>query len=200
MACPLHPFFRMRGAHLGRRVSAGGFALAEALIAAALVIGLATGVAQLIGMSARALRSTADQTSGLLLAVQKLEQLRALAWGFDPATGEPSSDEVTDLSHDPPRSGGRGLAPSPAFSLARNTPGYVDYLDTAGRWVGTGTVAPSGTVYVRRWAVVVDDGWPDDLRALHVVVMSLRTALRLSGTFRPEAFGVTWLATLRARV
>ena len=190
----------MLGTHLGRRVSAGGFALIEALIAAGLVIGLAAGVAQLIGMSAKVVRATADDTSGLLLAVQKLEQLRALEWSLEPATGAAVSDRVTDLSHDPPRAGGSGLVPSPGSSLAHDTPGYVEYLDATGRWVGTGTSPAPGTVYVRRWAVVAHDAGPDDLRVLHVVVMSLATALRLSGTFTPEAFGVTWLATLRARV
>ena len=102
--------------------------------------------------------------------------------------------------HDPPRAGGSGLTPSPGSSLARDTPGYVDYLDASGRWVGTGAAPPPGTVYVRRWAVVIHSAGRDDLRVLHVVVMSLSTALRLSGAFRPEAPGVTWLATLRARV
>jgi hypothetical protein len=190
----------MLGTHLGCRVTTGGFALIEALIAAELVIGLATRVAQLIGMSARAVRSTADQTSGLLLAVQKLEQLRALEWSGDRETGVPSSDLDTDLSHDPPRAGGSGLAPSPGSSLARDTPDYVDYLDAGGRWIGTGAAPPPGTVYVRRWVIAAHDAGPDDLRVLHVVVMSLRRALALSGAFRAEAPGVTWLATLRARV
>jgi hypothetical protein len=46
-----------------------------------------------------------------------------------------------------------GLQPSPGDTLTTSTPGYVDYLDAYGAWLGTGGSAPQGAVYVRRWSI-----------------------------------------------
>ena len=177
-----------------------GFGLIEAILASALIVGLSVGVAQLVAMSADATRSAAAQTSGLSLAVQKLEQLRALGWGFDPRDGRPVSDLTTDLTRDPPSARGRGLRPSPPSSLSSSTIGYVDYLDAHGRWVGVGPPPPSGTVYVRRWSIEQKPPPFEDVLVLQVVVMTRRAELRLRPRpLRPNFPGVTWLATLKAR-
>ena len=62
-------------------------------------------------------------TTASLAAEAKLAELRALPWG----------DATTDLSVDPPASGGPGLGPSPVNALAANLPGYSDYVDADGQ-------------------------------------------------------------------
>ena len=124
------------------RRSIAGFGLVEALVASALIAGLAIGTAQLVSTSRDAVRDAAWQTTALLLAVQKMEQIRSLSWGFDGATQRTVSDSATDLFRDPPSPGGRGLAPSPSDSLAYSRSGHADYLDVRGRWLGGGAAIP----------------------------------------------------------
>jgi hypothetical protein len=54
-----------------------------------------------------------------------------------------------------PSAGGTGLSQSPADSLERDVPGYVDYADRFGRVLGSpgGAGPPEGTEFVRRWAI-----------------------------------------------
>src|SRR5205807_2833368 len=124
-----------------RRAASHGFSLVEVLIALTVLvvaIGTLAGVAVLASRANTAARMTSVAT---LVAAEKLEQLRALAWGFD-ASGRPLSDTTTDLTVSPPAAGGGvGLTPSPRDSLTQNTPGYCDFLDAAGRPAGAGTTA-----------------------------------------------------------
>ena len=160
----------------GREDSEGsaGFGLIEAIVSSALIAGLAVGVAQLVSTSRTAVRAAAHQTTGLLLAVQKMEQLRALPWRFDRSGLRAVSDFTTDLARDPPSAGGRGLAPSPSDSLAHSRHGYSDYLDARGRSLGGGGDAPLGTSYVRRWSIQPYGGAMRDILVIEVVVMPLR--------------------------
>ena len=96
-----------------------------------------------------------DQAIGRVAAQARLSTLASLA--FHSLAGADGSsvavtDTSTDVSGDPPGPGGTGLAESPADALWHDTPGYVDYLDAAGRDLGrrrrTGAAA-----YVRRWAI-----------------------------------------------
>ena len=152
-----------------------GFGLAEALVASGLLITLSVGLAHLTAMTSRAIERAAGESTGLLLAVQKMEQLRSLAWThgriWSAAGAGVVSDVTTNLTTDPPTPNGRGLRLSPADALARNTPGYVDYLDHAGQWVGTGARPPAGTVFVRRWSVSGVAAARGDLLVLQVIVM-----------------------------
>jgi hypothetical protein len=110
------------------------------------------------------------------------------------------SDVTTNLATDPPTPNGRGLRPSPADALARNTPEYVDYLNHAGQWVGTGARPPAGTAFVRRWSVSEVATARGDLLALQVIVMPLGMAIRTTGQrLGPHEPGVVWLTTLRTR-
>ncbi len=98
-------------------------------------------------------RESRRVTTTAILAQQKIEQLRALAWGFDDF-GLPISDYSSNITVTPPAStGGAGLQPSPANTLTTSTTGFVDYLDAYGAWVGTGTTPPTGALYVRRWSI-----------------------------------------------
>jgi type II secretory pathway pseudopilin PulG len=138
---------------LRRAMAEGGSSLVEALVAVVvLAVGL-TGVAQMFVYSTDANRESRRVTTTAILAQQKIEQLRALTWGFDDF-GLPISDYTSDIAVTPPTpTGGIGLQPSPPGTLTTSTAGFVDYLDMYGAWVGTGTSPPAGAIYVRRWSV-----------------------------------------------
>jgi hypothetical protein len=154
-----------------RRSYDAGFSLAETMIAVGLLATAALGIAQLTAVSIRANLSARGQTSAMLLAGQRIEQLRGLTWGFDPAgTGLPASDTTTDLSQEPPTATGRGLRPSPPETLRHNVHGYHDFIDGAGARIGTGGTPPPGTAYIRRWSVEPVPANPNDTLVLQVQV------------------------------
>jgi type II secretory pathway pseudopilin PulG len=149
--------------------AASGFSLVETLVAASLLATALVALAELMAVAVRTGATARDVTMATTLAQQKLEQLRGLAWGFD-ALGLPASDVTTDTAVSPERPrGGTGLSPSPAGALQRNTSGYVDYLDAAGRSLGGGDVPPTGTMYARRWSIAPLAASPDTL-VLQVLV------------------------------
>jgi len=151
-----------------------GFSLLETLIALAILASGLVGVASLSAVAARASQDARRVTVAVTLASQKMEQLRALALGYD-VLGLPSTDTTSDPSSVPTRpAGGSGLLPSPGGTLASNTPGYVDYLDVEGRWVGTGSTMARGTAYVRRWSIGPLPSNPGDAVVFRVVVIAIR--------------------------
>jgi len=106
----------------------------------------------------------------MMLAEQKIEQLRALQYTFDRA-GLPVQDTLTDLAVYPPAAaGGKGLSPDTENTLQANTNGYVDYLDPWGRTLGGGTVIPDGTAFIRRWSVEPLPTNPNNTLILQVLV------------------------------
>jgi prepilin-type N-terminal cleavage/methylation domain-containing protein len=137
------------------RSPAAGFTLVEVLIALALLTTVSIAVARLFAVAATAGAAARDQTSTVILASAKLEQLRSLTWAYDPSASSPipRSDTTANLSVDPPDDSGPGLMASPAGTLTSSMPPFVDYLDLQGRWVGNGTAPPSGAVFIRRWSV-----------------------------------------------
>ncbi len=175
-----------------------GYALIETLVAAAIVVALAAGVAQVALLTGAAVQASGMQGRALFLAVQKIEQLQSLAWTFD-SDLQPVSDESTSLAFDPPAPGGRGLQASGPVT-GPGGDGYVDYLDRDGRWIGTGAQPPAGTAFVRRWSVSPLAAADGDPLLLQVVVVA--TGVRgPSATLDlgPNDPGVTWLATVRVR-
>ena len=179
--------------------SAAGYALVETLVAAAIVVGLAAGVAQVALLTGAAVRESGAQGRALFLAGQKMEQLQSLLWTFDDRL-EPVSDEATGLAFDPPATGGRGLQPSGPIAGSGGGAGNVDYLDRDGRWVGTGSRPPPGTAFVRRWSVtpVAAPGGDALLLQVAVVAASVRGPAAAADP-RPNDPGVTWLAGVRVR-
>lgn len=149
-----------------------GFTLVEVLVALVIVTCAALGLAGLVTVAVQAAETARSLTSCTTLAVQKMEQLRSLTWSFaDAGVASPRvSDTTTDLSIDPPTAAGRGVAPSPPGTLDRNTPGYVDFLDADGRWVGTGDAPPAPAVFIRRWSIAPLPADPDDSLMLQVLV------------------------------
>jgi len=174
------------------------------VVAMLIVTVAALGVAKLVTVAAQAAQVARSVTSCTTLAVQKMEQLKALMWGFaaEDVAAPPVGDTATDLSYDPPQSGGRGLAPSPGDALDRNTPGYVDFLDANGRWVGTGTTPPDAAVFVRRWSIEPLPSDPDDTLMLQVFVTRAAVDRRITvglGERRPALAGDALLTTLTTR-
>jgi hypothetical protein len=105
------------------------------------------------------------------MAEQKMEQLRSLTWGFaTDGTGLPVSDSTSNLSVTPASATGSGLNPSPANTLDQNVPGFCDFLDANGVWVGTGTEIPPAAVYIRRWAIIPLPTNPNNTLILQVLV------------------------------
>jgi hypothetical protein len=125
-------------------------------------------------MAARANTSARTSTLTSMLAAQKMEQLRALTWGFDEAGG-PLSDTTTDLSASPERPGvSVGLSPSPAGALEQNVAGYCDFLDATGRPLGGGATPPAGALFVRRWSVEPLPAKPNTLLLQVIVTRAVR--------------------------
>jgi type II secretory pathway pseudopilin PulG len=151
--------------------SSSGFSLAEVLISMGILTAVSLGVAQLFAVSTRANLVARGQTSTTAMAEQKLEQLRALTWGFDTSgQGLPVSDTTTNLAVDPPSPTGGGLNPSPTDALEENTPGYVDFLDAHGQYVGTGVTPPGTAAFVRRWSIRPLPTNPNNTLVLQVLV------------------------------
>jgi type II secretory pathway pseudopilin PulG len=148
----------------------GGFSLIEALVAAGL---LAVALVTLCELFVAAMRTSLDSRSttfATVLAQQKVEELRALTWGFDPM-GIPITDTTTNTAVDPAQPfGGTGLSSSPASALQRNTPGFTDYVDRFGHTLGGGASPPPNTAYTRRWSIEPVISSPGNTVVIQVLV------------------------------
>jgi prepilin-type N-terminal cleavage/methylation domain-containing protein len=172
-----------------------GFTLIEVLVAVAILSMAALGGLQLVSMATGMMADARRQSLAANLASARLEQLRSLRLAFDPA-GLPITDTSTDLSVEPPAAGGAGLAPSGPAALDGDVPGYVDYLDGRGRWLGNGPGAPRGAALVRRWSIEPMDA-SGDLLAVQVLVRSLAGGPVAAGA---RAAGDVRFVTLLVRV
>jgi hypothetical protein len=158
----------------GRNCSEAGTTLVEVLAASLIMLTGVLAMAQLITLSTSNNLLSRNATVATVLAGQKLEQLRALAWGVD-AFGALVSDRSTDTTTVPESpTGGTGLRPSPPGALQTNTPGYVDHVSADGRIVGRGAQAPSTAVYTRRWSIEPVESDPDGPLAIQVLVSATR--------------------------
>lgn len=150
--------------------SASGFSLAETLVATGLLATALISVAQMFAIATRSNTSARDTTYATILAEQKIEQLRALTWGFD-SVGLPISDLTTDTTVQPETPmGGKGLSPSPVEALQENSVGYVDYIDRLGNALGTAEKPPAGAMYFRRWSIEPLPTNPNNTLIIQVVV------------------------------
>jgi type II secretory pathway pseudopilin PulG len=158
-----------------------GFTLLEVLVAMTLLFVAVAALSGLSLMATQANVSAKTTTFAALLASQKIEQLRALTWGYD-ALGQPQSDA--------------GLALSPADALEQNTIGYCDFLDANGTAVGSGSSPPAGAMFVRRWSIQPLPSNPANALVFQVVVKRMKSGNAGSVVvFGDEAA----LATVRTR-
>lgn len=153
--------------------SNAGFSLVETMVATMLMAGAIATLAQLFALSTRTNVSAHYTTYAAVLAEQKLEELRALSWGFD-TQGLPVSDITTNTAVSPEMpTGGTGLSPSPTTSLSEDTNGYVDYVDAYGTKVQAGVggnQASSSIVYTRRWSITPLPTNPNNTLVIQVLV------------------------------
>ncbi len=162
-----------------------GFSLVEVLVAMTVMMIATIGLAQLSVMAIRVNQGARATTFTTVLASQKMEQLRALAWTWDPS-GAAISDASTDTAVAPERSsGGTGLTASPPDALRVITPGYCDYLDAAGRTLGGGPTPPSKTAFIRRWSIEPLPFPGNDTLAIQVSVTPLGSLLNRSNARLP---------------
>ena len=156
------------------RKSEAGFSIVEVLVATGLLASALVALAQLFAIATATNAAARNSTITMVLAEQKIEQLRALQYTFD-NTGLPVQDTETDLAVYPPAAtGGKGLSPHTDNTLQSNTNGYVDYLDKWGRTLGGGTVLPAETAYIRRWSVEPLPTNPNNVVILQVLVTRVR--------------------------
>jgi type II secretory pathway pseudopilin PulG len=150
--------------------SESGFSLIEVMVASGLLVTALVTLAQLFVISTRSNLGSHNTTYAAVLAEQKLEELRALAWGYD-TQGLPLSDTTTNTAVSPETpTGGTGLSPSPSTSLQSNTTGYVDYVDSFGNKLGTGSNPPDKAIYTRRWSITPLPTNPNNTLVLQVLV------------------------------
>ena len=140
--------------------SSRGFSLIEVMVASAILGCAVLSVAQLVATATSATADARRISEATLLAWQKIDELRSLAFAFDDAGLAVSDPE---------------LAPSPAGTLSNDTDGYVDRLDSQ---------------YRRRWAITTAAGNPDLLvLRVRVVALGreneLASAVTLRGRRRP---------------
>lgn len=182
--------------------SSRGFSLVEVLISMGLLTAVSLGVAQIFALSARSNLVARGATSTTAMAQQRLEQLRALTWGFDlEGLGLPLSDTTTNLAVVPVAANGSGLNPSPSDSLEQNTAGFVDFLDANGAWVGTGTTPPGAAAYIRRWSIQPLPTNPNNTLVLQVLVTPVASeASRVASAFtRTRMAGDALITTVKTR-
>jgi hypothetical protein len=147
-----------------------GFSLLEVMVATGLLVTALVTLAQLFVISARSNIGSHNTTYASVLAEQKLEELRALDWGYD-TQGLPLSDATTNTAVSPETpTGGTGLSPSPGSALQENTTGYVDYIDSFGNKLGTGANPPQNAIYTRRWSITPLPTNPNNTLVLQVLV------------------------------
>jgi type II secretory pathway pseudopilin PulG len=156
------------------RKSEAGFSIVEVLVATGILASALVALAQLFAIAQASNGAARSSTLTMILAEQKLEQLRALQYTFD-RIGLPVQDTTTDLAVYPPAAnGGKGLSPHTDNTLQANTDGYVDYLDHYGRTLGGGTVVPENTAFIRRWSVEPLPTNPNNVVILQVLVTRQR--------------------------
>ena len=157
-----------------KRAGEAGTTLVEVLISTVILVTGVLTMAQMFTISTKSNLASRRTTLTTVLAEQKLEQLRALTWGFDPQ-GLPVSDFSTDTSVEPELpNGGTGLQPSPGTALQANTPGYVDHVDVNGQIVGNTAQVPAAAVYTRRWSIEPLPTNPNNTLILQVLVTAIR--------------------------
>jgi prepilin-type N-terminal cleavage/methylation domain-containing protein len=171
-----------------------GFTLIEVVVAIGLLAGGLLAVAHLSLVGSTAARNARRLSLALGAATTRMEQLHGLAWGYD-VSGTERHDVESDLSRcEVAPSGGRGLSPSPADALLRNTDGYADFLDANGLCLASVAGPPAGAVFERRWSVTAFDAAQPESLLIQVGVFERQRRSSVDGG-RP----LVTLAAIRTR-
>ena len=182
--------------------TSAGFTLVEVIVSMGLLTVVSLGIAQLFAASTRANLFARTRSSTTAMAEQKIEQIRSLTWGFDTAgQGLPVSDTSTNLTVYPFTADGGGLNPSPTDALEQNRPGFFDFVDGAGNWVGTGDNIPGTAAYVRRWSITPLPTNPNNTLIIQVLVTPLSNEQgRVASPFtRTRMIGDALLVSVKTR-
>jgi prepilin-type N-terminal cleavage/methylation domain-containing protein len=125
-----------------------GFSLIEVMVASAILACAVLSVAQVMAVATSSTAGARGVSEATMLAWQKVDELRGLAFTYDIAGG-PVTDDA--------------LAPSPGGTLSGDASGYVEYLDAFGQRLDDGALStgPGGARYRRRWAIALSSGDPD---------------------------------------
>jgi len=144
-------------------------------VATAIMAASVAALGQLFAVAVASNRGARYTTYAASLAVQKMEQLRGLTYGFD-ALALPITDVSTNTAVYPANpTGGTGLSASPSGALTTNTAGYVDFIDQYGKQIGSGSTSiPTGTVYTRRWSIEPLPTNPNNTILVQVIVTRFR--------------------------
>jgi len=154
--------------------SVRGFTLFETLVATGLLVTALAGVAQLLVLSTHLTRQATASGAALLAAQDRLESLRALAFGYD--------DDGAPVT-------AAGLQPSPPTSLDEDVDPYVDWLDSNGQ---PGATTQTG-VFTRRWRISTVDELTPPAVAVEVCVFTA------PAEHRDPRSADACLSTIRAR-
>ena len=165
-----------------QRQGEDGISLIEVMVATGILIVALVSLAQLLTTAIRDNLTARHATYATILAGQKIEELRALAWSAD-GEGFALSDPA--------------LSRSPSGALTSNTAGFVDYLDQFGHLVAGGGNPPEDAVYTRRWAIEPSPDNPDDTIVIQVVVT--RNPLRAQVGRQPDEAHLVTVRTRRVR-
>ena len=177
---------------------AQGSTLIEALVATLILTTGLLAMAELVRVAAATNDAAKHGTLAGILAEQKIEQLRSLAWEFD-ASGAAVGDVSTDTTVLPEApSGGTGLQASPQ-SLQQNTPGFVDHLDGGGQIVGRSAQPPTSAVYTRRWSIEPMPTSAGPAVLIQVLVTGIRNRGRADQGSVARLPGEARLVTLKVR-
>jgi prepilin-type N-terminal cleavage/methylation domain-containing protein len=183
----------------GVRSSDSGFSLLEVLIATVMLATAVVSLAELFAIATRSNLASRGTTYASILAAQKLEELRALTWGFD-RDGLPLTDSTANTAASPETAdGGTGLQASPEEALRANLDGWVDYVDRFGTKIGGGASPPPDARFIRRWSVAPLPADPANIVVIQVLVTDNRNrgdADRRPGVRLPEE---ARLVTVKAR-
>ena len=149
---------------------AEGFTLVEVLVAMTLLAIAMVGLGGLVVVSALSTRVARIHTWTTMLAADKLDHLQT----------------TPDLE----------LSTSPNDSLARDRPGFVDYLDAAGRVAAS----PASSVFVRRWKTQPLPADPFGSWILQVLVTIKRSSVPAASPVRVGRWpGDAFIASLRTK-
>lgn len=163
--------------------SAAGSTLVEALVAMLILTTGLLAMAELVRLAVASNGRARHGSVAAILATQKIEELRSLAWEFD-VSGVVVSDP--------------GLRTSP-WSLQQNTSGFVDHVDGHGAVVGNGEQAPASTVYTRRWSIEPLPPAGEDLVLIQVLVTGTQSRSHTDRGSVSRLPGDARLATIKAR-